>query len=265
MARGRWKKRRSTAPRKAWWLLALALLPLLIAVDWSAQHRDIGEWWRGETAKQSDAAAPSAAQDDAAGHAVIYPNLTAGSVADAESFMQLGPRGLPSASHSAGSGNGEASSSQPGQPGDSNSRYRGSRHGDGHGNGSSSAGLPPPGIAFLPPAGRGANPAPPSASTPDSSKPPGSVNEPGSGNTPGDSGTPGTPGAPGSTPGDSSPPATPTPLLPIVDATQPQNPPAQAGDPANTVPEPGTLWLLLAAAALLSMRKGFVRIARIRS
>jgi hypothetical protein len=196
---------------------------------------------------------------------VVYPDLTAGSVADAESFMQLGPRGLPPASHSAGSGNGDSSSSQPGQPGDSNSRYRGSRHGDGHDDVPSSAGLPAPGIAFLPPAGRGANPASSSApapgSTPDSSStPPGSTNEPGSGTTPGDSGTP------GSTPGDSgAPPATTTPLLPIVDATHPQNPPAQVSDPANTVPEPGTLWLLLLAAVLLSMRKGFVRIARIRS
>lgn len=274
MAWGRLNKKRGKAPRKAWWLLALALLPLLIAVDWSAQHRDIGEWWRGETAKQSDTVAPPTEQDVAAAeHTVVYPALTAGGVADAEHFMQLGPHGLPPSAHPGMAGHGSSPQAQPEHASDSSSPYRG----DGHGNGPGAAGVPTPGIAFLPPGGGRANQSTPShpapSSTPGSSTAPGLGNGPGSDTTPGGSGAPGSstgtpdnPGIPGSsagTPDHSGPPSTDT-LLPVVDGTHPQNPPANADDPANTVPEPGTLWLLVLAVALLGMRRGFARVARAR-
>jgi hypothetical protein len=266
MARGRRKKGRSTAPRKAWWLLALALLPLLLAVDWSAQHRDIGEWWRAETAKQSDTAAPAVAQDVAvAQHAVVYPQLTAGGVTDTESFMQLGPHGLPADSSPAASGTGTPSQAQSDHASDAGSYHGGDdRHRDGHGDGRSSAGLPAPGIAFLPSAGGGSNQSSPShpaqSSTPDSTTPPGTGAAPGSGAAPGDSGAPGS----STGPGDSVPPSGDGSVLP-VNGTQPITPPTKVNDPVNTVPEPGTLWLLVLAAALLSVRKGFFGVARMRT
>jgi hypothetical protein len=233
------------------------LLPLLIAVDWSGSHRRLGEWWMGEKGEPSKIVDVAAQTDQsAATQTPVYPSLTASNVADGDSFMLLGPHGLPPSDTHGAAGNGSSpqSSSTPSNGGSSSSPN------NTHGNVPGTVSGPATGTAFFSPGKKGGKT--PGATTPTSSSTPGTTpggpgSQPGSGCTSNCGGGNGTPGSDGG-PKDTDTPPTDNPFQPVGD-TNPPGTGTGAEAPSNSVPEPGTLWLIALLTMLLAARKGFVR------